>query len=103
TPWSAHCSTRVGSSRLSWIEPQQGASLSQTTQITLHDPVLLAVWPGMGSVALVAGSYLAQQLGARRVAELDASEYFQIETVDIRNGLATIGQPPRSIFFEWRD
>ena len=36
----------------------------------LHDPWLVAVWPGMGHVAQLAGSYLVQQLDAQAAAEL---------------------------------
>ncbi|MGE5609513.1 MAG: PAC2 family protein [Bacillota bacterium] len=69
----------------------------------LRDPWLVAVWPGMGSIALLAGSYLLQELNVRRVAELGARDYFEIQNVDVKNGLASIGRLPRSVFFEWRN
>ncbi|GMU20477.1 MAG: hypothetical protein AMXMBFR13_05740 [Phycisphaerae bacterium] len=69
----------------------------------LRDPWLVAAWPGMGSIALLAGGYLAQQLGAQPVAELNARDFFEIQNVDVADGIATPGRLPRSIFFEWRD
>lgn len=69
----------------------------------LRSPWLVAVWPGMGSVSLLAGSYLLQQLGAQRAIELDTHEYFEIQSVEVHNGVATAGRPPRSLFLEWRD
>jgi len=69
----------------------------------LRDPWLVAAWPGMGSVALLAGTYLLQQLQAQRVAELNARDFFEIQNVEVKKGLATVGRLPRSLFFEWRD
>lgn len=69
----------------------------------LRDPWLLAVWPGMGSIAFLAGSYLLQKLSVQRVAEIDASEFFEIQTVEVKNGVATLGGLPRNMFFEWRN
>lgn len=69
----------------------------------LRDPWLVAVWPGMGSVALVAGSYLAQQLEAQPVAELSAKDFFEVQDVQVNNGLAAPARLPQSLFFEWRD
>ena len=40
---------------------------------------LIAVWPGMGSVALTAGSWLASELGAKQQLELPAEEFFDVE------------------------
>jgi len=57
----------------------------------------------MGSVALLAGSYLLQNLRAIPVFELDSEEFFEIDSVDIKDGIATMGRLPRSLFFEWRD
>lgn len=69
----------------------------------LRDPWLVAAWPGMGSIALLAGSYLLQELNVKRVAELNARDYFEIQNVEVKNGLASIGRLPRSLFFEWRN
>jgi proteasome assembly chaperone (PAC2) family protein len=54
----------------------------------LRDPWLVAVWPGMGQVALLAGGYLVQQLGAQPAAELSAKEFFEVTDVEVKNGVA---------------
>ena len=75
--------------------------MSDTEQ--LRDPWLVAVWPGMGSVALGAGSYLVNKLGAQLVHELPARDLFDIQQIDVKEGLASIGRLPRSMFFQWRN
>lgn len=69
----------------------------------LRDPWLVAVWPGMGHVALLAGTYLVQQLEAQPVAELSAKEFFEVQDVEVKNGLAAPAKLPQSVFFEYRD
>lgn len=70
---------------------------------TLTKPWLVAVWPGMGQVALNAGYYLLAKLAMYQVAEFSPRELFEIEHVGIRNGLINIGSLPRSRFFVWKD
>ena len=36
---------------------------TMTKELKLHDPWLVAVWPGMGQVAISAGYYLMAKLG----------------------------------------
>lgn len=69
----------------------------------LHDPWLVAVWPGMGSVAVFAGSYLVQELGAEPVAALSAGDFFEVQSVQVKDGIATPAPLPRNMFFEWHD
>lgn len=69
----------------------------------LKDPWLVAVWPGMGNVALAAGGYLVNQLDATPDAELAANELFDIEHVEVTDGIADVGRSPRSMFFEIRN
>lgn len=72
-------------------------------QSELTDPWLIAVWPGMGNVAVGAGAYLAEQLGATLVHELPARDLFDIKHVEVKQGLARVGRLPRSMFLEWKD
>jgi hypothetical protein len=69
----------------------------------LRDPWLLAVWPGMGSVAMLAGSHLLRRLKPRRAAELNAHDFFEVQAVDVTEGIATAAHLPRNVIFEWRD
>jgi proteasome assembly chaperone (PAC2) family protein len=69
----------------------------------LNNPWLVAVWPGMGHVAIRAGYYLLTKLGMHILAEFPAHELFDVEHVEVKGGLIRSGQLPRSRFFVWND
>ncbi|MCI0683608.1 MAG: PAC2 family protein [Gemmataceae bacterium] len=69
----------------------------------LKDPWLVAVWPGMGHVALNAGYYLLSKLAMHVIAEYEAMELFDVEHVEVKGGLITTGHRPRNRFFAWTD
>ena len=70
---------------------------------TLDKPWLVAVWPGMGHVAASAGYYLMSKLGMHALAEFSAPELFDIEHVEVKNGMIHPARQPRSRLFAWRD
>lgn len=72
-------------------------------QIELNKPWLVAVWPGMGQVAISAGYYLMAKLGMHQAAEFVAEELFDIEHVEVEKGLIRPGRLPRSRLFVWQD
>lgn len=69
----------------------------------LRDPWLVAVWPGMGAVAQIAGAWLVQQLGAEPVAEMEPGEFFDVRAVPVSQGLVQPPSLPRSTFYAWRN
>jgi predicted ATP-grasp superfamily ATP-dependent carboligase len=69
----------------------------------LRRPWLVAVWPGMGAVAQIAGTYLARQLRAKAVAELDPQGFFEPRSITVKGGLALAEGLPRSTFHAWRN
>jgi len=69
----------------------------------LKNPWLIAVWPGMGHVAISAGYYLIAKLDMNAVAEFSARELFDVEHVEVKKGLIRSGRLPRSRFFTWKD
>ena len=71
--------------------------------LNLTNPWLVAVWPGMGHVALNAGIYLLSKLDMTVVAELDAGDLFDVDQVEVKGGLIQAGRPPRNRFFLWKD
>jgi proteasome assembly chaperone (PAC2) family protein len=69
----------------------------------LIHPWLVAVWPGMGNVALNAGIYLLAKLNMTMIAEVAVNELFDIEHVEVKQGLVQLGRRPRNRFFVWKD
>jgi proteasome assembly chaperone (PAC2) family protein len=69
----------------------------------LHEPWLVAVWPGMGHVAISGGYYLMAKLGMHLMAEIPAQELFDVEHVEVKDGLIHTGRMPRSRLFAWSD
>jgi len=74
-----------------------------TKQITLTKPWLIAVWPGMGNVALTAGYYMMAKLGMHLIAEFSPREMFEMEHVEVQAGMIRPGRLPRSRLFAWTD
>lgn len=73
------------------------------TSTDLRSPWLVAVWPGMGGVAHLAGAYLVEKLGARPAGVLEADGHFDLQAIDVAAGLVKPVQLPRGHFFAWRD
>jgi proteasome assembly chaperone (PAC2) family protein len=69
----------------------------------LNAPWLVAVWPGMGSVALSAGFYLMSKLGMHLLGEFSPRELFDLDHVEVKGGLIQSARTPRSRFFVWQD
>ncbi len=72
-------------------------------EIKLKNPWLVAVWPGMGNVAVSAGYYLMAKLGMHLLAEFPARELFDVDHVQVKNGLIQPGRLPQSRLFVWND
>jgi uncharacterized protein len=72
-------------------------------EIKLRNPWLIAVWPGMGNVAVSAGYYLMAKLGMHLLAEFPARELFDVDHVQVKNGLIQPGRLPQSRMFVWND
>ena len=67
-------------------------------------PILLAGWPGMGSVGVGAIDYLRRQLDATPFAELDLSEFFTPEAVVVEHGIAkAFTDLPKHVFYYVRE
>lgn len=74
-----------------------------STEEKLHDPWLVAAWPGMGGVAITAGYYLMAKLGMHLLMEFPAAEFFENTQVDVKDGLIVTPRLPRSRLFLWND
>jgi proteasome assembly chaperone (PAC2) family protein len=62
-------------------------------------PLLVAVWPGMGQVALTAGYYLMSKLHMHETEPLATQDLFDVNQVEIRDGLVRTERLPRSRIF----
>lgn len=69
----------------------------------LNGPWMVAVWPGMGNVAISAGFYLMAKLGVHHLAEFQFVDLFDVEYAEVKDGLVRTGQLPRSRLFAWLD
>lgn len=69
----------------------------------LHQPWLVAVWPGMGQVASSAGYYLMAKLGMHLLAELPTQGLFDIDSVAVKDGVYQRAGLPRNRLFVWED
>src|SRR5688572_25655746 len=80
---------------------RRGAIMAE--ELKLNKPLLVAVWPGMGHVAISAGYYLMAKLDMHLLAEFLPRGLFEFEHVEIKHGLIRMGRLPRSRFFVWRN
>ena len=64
---------------------------------------LVAAWPGLGQVSTIAAIYLLTKLRMHQVAELQARDLFELESVEVERGLLHAARLPRSRFFLWKN
>jgi uncharacterized protein len=64
---------------------------------------LVAVWPGMGQVAVTAGYYLMSKLHMQEEEPPSTGDLFDLDHVEIKDGLASAGRLPASHLFAWKD
>ena len=64
-------------------------------RINVEHPTLLASWPGMGNVALIAIDYLRRELKAELIGEIDVSEFVTPNAVIVEEGLLKLPHIPK--------
>lgn len=62
----------------------------------LQRPILVAAWPGMGRVAMLAVEYLRNKLGAQLLAEAKASDYFAPTGAQVFKKRIQPPEPPKN-------
>lgn len=71
--------------------------------IELVNPVMVAGWPGMGSVALGVVDYLRKTLKAVKFAQIKIDPMTALDAVMVENGLAALPPAPQNIFYYTKD
>ena len=84
-------------------EKRDQGDLEMVEHEKLNRPWLVAVWPGMGQVAISAGYYLMSKLGMHQLAEMEGENLFDVEHISVKQGIIAPATLPRSRFFVWRD
>lgn len=64
-------------------------------------PWLVAAWPGMGNVALIAAGHLIEQLRMTPDGEMDPRPFFEVTDVEVKDGLTQPASLPRGVYFSW--
>ncbi len=72
-------------------------------KLPLYHPWMVAVWPGMGNVALNAGYYLLAKLEMHLIAEFQANELFDVDHIEVKEGILQSAGRPRNRLFQWTD
>lgn len=62
-------------------------------------PTVLAAWPGMGNVGLIAVDYLRRKLNAKIFAEIDMSPFFIPDSIIVKDGIAQFPEIPTAVFY----
>jgi predicted ATP-grasp superfamily ATP-dependent carboligase len=68
----------------------------------LNSPWMLAVWPGMGHVAVAAGYYLIARMRMSLLTEINTKPFFEVDHVDVKAGVIQPACAPRSRLFAWK-
>ncbi len=68
----------------------------------LKKPVLIAAWPGMGNVAFRAINYLKEQIGAKRLGEISAEEYFAPTGASVINQVIEPIKTPKNFLYYYQ-
>ena len=72
-------------------------------KVELTRPWMVAAWPGMGAVGINACIYLLSRLDMTLLEEFDAGDLFDVDHVEVREGVLRLGRRPRHRFFHQKD
>ena len=73
------------------------------TRPELNSPNLVAAWPGICNVSLLAASYLERKLNFEKLGEIEASHFFDPIGVVVRNNVVESPQFPQSKLYYWKN
>jgi len=67
----------------------------------LRNPFMVAAWPGMGGVAIIAARYLVEKLGAEEFGSIEPDEFFDLSGILIEDNVVEDVEFPESKFYFW--
>ncbi len=62
---------------------------------------LVAAWPGMGNVAVLAAGYMIQKLGMTPAGGLPPRGHFDVKAVEVRDGVIQTPRLARNLVYRW--
>jgi len=65
----------------------------------LRNPFMVAAWPGMGGVAIIAAQYLTEQWGAKELGSIAPEGFFDLNGVIIEDNLVRDVEFPENKFY----
>jgi proteasome assembly chaperone (PAC2) family protein len=68
----------------------------------LRNPKLIAAWPGMGGVAIIAARYLRERLEAKEFGCVEPYEFFDPNMVSIQDNVVEEPEFPDCKFYSWK-
>jgi proteasome assembly chaperone (PAC2) family protein len=69
----------------------------------LNSPNMLAAWPGIGNVSMIAATYLQRRLDFRELGEIEAPHFFDPIGVIAKDSVVEAPQFPQSKFYFWKN
>lgn len=72
---------------------------AERTSNQVRERWLIAAWPGMGNVAVIAAGFLINKLAMRPAVELTARGMFDISHVEVEKGVIATPRTPRNLIF----
>jgi proteasome assembly chaperone (PAC2) family protein len=85
------------------VESKGMEASGETPSSESPKPWLIAAWPGMGNVAMIAAAYLVRGLDMTPIAELRTNGFFDIQAAVIRNGMVGKPRPPHCVIYRWKN
>ncbi|MFC2039889.1 PAC2 family protein [Chloroflexota bacterium] len=74
-----------------------------TARPKLHNPVMIAAWPGVANVSSICLHYLRHKLDNKRLGEVIAYNFFDPIGITVKRSLVEAPQFPQSIFYYWKN
>ncbi|MFC1952214.1 PAC2 family protein [Chloroflexota bacterium] len=69
----------------------------------LNSPNMVASWPGISNVSTIAATYLKRKLDFKKLADVEAFNFFDPIGVVVENSVIEAPQFPRSEFYYWKN